>query len=81
MDTIEIFKQASLPIFEVVYETLVESPEEVMLSVQQFLGVEPQSLQSLLVRQNTEKLSSLILNYQTLKNEFKHSEYEYFFDE
>ncbi len=81
LDTVEIFKQASLPIFEVAYETLVESPEEVMLAVQQFLGVKLQALQSLLVRQNTEQLSSLILNYHTLKNEFKHSEYEYFFDE
>jgi LPS sulfotransferase NodH len=79
--TIEMFKQSSLPMFELTYEGLVEFPEDTMFSVQQFLGVKPQTLQSLLVRQNSEKLSTLILNYKSLKNEFEHSEFKHFFDE
>ncbi len=52
-----------------------------MNKVQTFLGVKPQTVASLLKRQNPESVKELILNYEELKSAFKNTDYEIFFEE
>jgi LPS sulfotransferase NodH len=75
-----ILKQYSIPVYNITYEVLDNDPIAVMNGVQRFLGVVPQTVFSLLIKQNPESISELILNYQELKNEFKGSEFECYFE-
>ncbi|MBC7450576.1 MAG: hypothetical protein H7259_03715, partial [Cytophagales bacterium] len=56
------------------------NPRVVMAGVQHFLGVQPKPIVSLLVRQNPEKLHELIEEYAILKEGFKGTAYEGFFE-
>lgn len=76
-----ILKQHKVPVHEIAYEALDSNPVDVMNGIQRFLGVNPQAVFSLLTKQNPEKISELILNYKELKNEFKGSEFESYFEE
>jgi len=80
-DTDALIKEYNSPVFETDYETLIQQPNEVMFSIQKFLGVPQHTPQSLLQRQNAEPLSVLIENYDYLKASFSGTEFELFFDE
>ena len=79
-DTDIILRQYNIPVFEVDYDELDKHPTEVMEKVQNFLEVKKQATFSLLTKQNPEKISELILNYQELKSAFKGTEYESYFE-
>lgn len=49
------------------YEELEKNPEAVFLQIQQFLGVSPKSISSLLNRQDPEPTAKLLLNYEELR--------------
>lgn len=75
----EMFKDH--PNMTIYYEELVESPEETVSKVTDFLGLGPCQPSTYLVRQNPEKASDLIENYKELKEYFSGSPWESFFDE
>jgi hypothetical protein len=52
---------------EIAYEDLTENPQKTLSRVQEFLNVKPRNLFTLLKKQNTDSLESLILNYDDLK--------------
>jgi LPS sulfotransferase NodH len=56
------------PLLEVAYEDLVENPQPVLKSIQQFLGVKPKTLFTLLKQQNPGSVASLITNYDEVRN-------------
>lgn len=56
------------PLLEVAYEDLVQNPQPVLKSVQQFLGVKPKALFTLLKQQNPGSVESLITNYDEVKD-------------
>lgn len=56
------------PLLEVAYEDLVENPQPVLKSIQQFLGVKPKTLFTLLKQQNPGSVASLITNYDEVKD-------------
>lgn len=74
----EMFKDH--PIITIYYEELVENPEETVSKVTDFLGLPPCHTSTYLVRQNPEKTSDLIDNYEELKDRFSGSPWESFFD-
>jgi LPS sulfotransferase NodH len=79
-ETEVILKHYNIPVYTIEYEALDTNPIAVMNGVQEYLGVVPQTVFSLLTKQNPERISELILNYQELKNEFKGSEFESYFE-
>lgn len=56
------------PLLEVAYEDLVQNPQPILNSIQQFLGVKPKALFTLLKQQNPGSVASLITNYDEVKN-------------
>jgi LPS sulfotransferase NodH len=80
-ETNAILKQYNIPIYEIDYEILDVDPTPVMEGVHKFLEVSSQTSFSLLIKQNPEKISDLIVNYNALKDEFKGSQYEQYFEE
>lgn len=50
-------------VIKVTYEELVEYPQQTLLTVQKFLGVEPQNLFTLLMKQSHGPVSTRISNY------------------
>jgi hypothetical protein len=70
-----------VPVYGITYESLVSDPISVMEGVELFLGVEPQIPVSLLVRQNPENMSELIVNYEELKTSFLKTEFEVYFED
>ena len=69
------------PKLTIYYEDLVESPEETVKKVTDFLGLPPCQTRTYLVRQNPENSSDLIENYKELKEGFSGSPWELFFDD
>ena len=80
-DTDAIISEFDVPVFETDYVTLVAEPTETMFAIQKFLGVLQQIPQSLLLRQNAEPLNMLIENYNDLKESFKGTDFEIFFED
>ncbi|MFD1001721.1 sulfotransferase [Ohtaekwangia kribbensis] len=56
------------PLLEVAYEDLVQNPQPVLKSIQQFLGVKPKALFTLLKQQNPGSVESMITNYDEVKD-------------
>lgn len=56
------------PLLEIAYEDLVHNPQPVLNSIQQFLGVKPKVLFTLLKQQNPGSVASLITNYDEVKD-------------
>lgn len=56
------------PLLEVAYEDLVQNPQTILKSVQQFLSVKPKALFTLLKQQNPGSVESLITNYDEVKD-------------
>lgn len=56
---------------EVFYENLIKNKQNELIRIQQFLDVKIETLDTFLIRQNPEKLSDLIINYQELKKNLK----------
>ena len=79
--TNEIFQKYNVTTIEIDYNDIDKYPDQEMNKVQTFLGVKPQTVASLLKRQNPESVKELILNYDELKSAFKNTEYEIFFEE
>jgi len=80
-DTDTISREFNTPVFKTEYETLIEQPNETMYAIQKFLDVPKYMPQSLLLRQNAEPLNLLIENYNDLKESFKGTEFEIFFED
>jgi LPS sulfotransferase NodH len=57
----DLFKNHA--VLEVAYEELAEYPQQTLLTVQTFLGVEPQNLFTLLTKQSHGSVSTRISNY------------------
>ena len=66
---------------EVTYEKLVQNTMEETKPIQQFLGVKPQKLSSLTLKQNRGALPERISNYYELKEKFEDSPWSNFFNE
>ncbi|NEQ73522.1 MAG: sulfotransferase [Okeania sp. SIO2C9] len=64
---------------EVIYEKLVQDTVQETRRMQDFLGVKPQKLYSLTLKQNQGTLSERISNYYELKEKFKDSPWIKFF--
>lgn len=62
------------------YEDLLEAPEQQFKAIQQFLGVTPRPLYSLLEVQNPAPLSALLSNYEEIKLFLKGNKWEVFLD-
>jgi LPS sulfotransferase NodH len=56
------------PLLEVAYEDLAQNPRPILESVQEFLGVRPRTLFTLLKQQNPGSVASLITNYDEVKD-------------
>jgi LPS sulfotransferase NodH len=70
------------PKIDVFYEDLINRNHHDLLGdIQNFLDVKEKNLKTNLVRQNPEKLSDLISNYNELKEAFVGGYWEYFFQE
>ena len=69
------------PLLTVHYEDLVESPEANFREISDFLGVRYVQPQTSLRKQNPEKLSDLLANYDELKDAFTGTEWQPFFEE
>ena len=65
----------------VTYESLARNYEEESAKIQQFLGVDIESLQPKTTKQATLPISEAIDNYYELKEKFKNSPWERFFEE
>lgn len=65
---------------DVFYENLIKNQQDELIRIQQFLDVKVETLDTSLIRQNPEKLSDLIINYQDLKENFKGTEWGLFFE-
>lgn len=74
-----IFEKHEL--LEVFYDDLTENPQETMNKVFDFLETQRISISKpALIKQNPEMLNQLITNYESLKQDFKNTEWEHFFD-
>ncbi|HKJ26238.1 MAG TPA: sulfotransferase [Anaerolineales bacterium] len=62
-----------------IYEEMMEDKDALQLSLQEFLGVDFQPLQSHLKKQNKKDISKLIANYAELKAQFAEGEWSEFF--
>lgn len=68
-----VFKKVSL--LELSYENLSQNPQDILPEIQDFIGVQPSPLLSLLQKQNPEPLSELILNYEEVSRTLHHTLY------
>ncbi len=78
-DYCEIFKNQK--ILDVYYEDLVSNPEKTFGRISNFLGVHYLKSETTFKKQNPEKLSELIINYNELKMAFKNTEWSHFFED
>jgi len=67
------------PLLTVWYQELVNEPNETLNKVTAFLGLEPCETRTYLQKQNPEKSSDLIMNFEELKNDFLGTPWELFF--
>ena len=65
---------------ELTYEDLVKDKQEMMTRIFNFLGIENTVAKSRTIKQNSEKLEDLILNYSELKEALEESEWSYLLD-
>lgn len=65
----------------ITYENLLADKHLVLQQLQQFLNLEPQELSSNNQIQNRQSMTDLIVNYRDLREKFRNSEWESFFDE
>jgi LPS sulfotransferase NodH len=72
---------ADNPCLEVNYEDLEKDPQHFTGNITNFLGVENKPLYSRFAKQNTKKMSELILNYSELKEKFSNTRWALFFEE
>ena len=72
----QLFKKASH--FNLNYEELATRPQKTLPLVQEFLQLTPAPVFSLLQKQNPEPLSTLVLNYSTIKRNLQGTPYETF---
>ena len=68
-------------IISVVYEDLDDNKQEEMNRLYNELGLEEMEVSTFMKKQNSEKLSELILNYSELKQDFNGTKWEYLFTE
>ena len=69
------------PLMPVYYENLVEEPEAIFEEISGFLGVRYVQPQTPLKKQNPEKTSELVVNFEELKDAFTGTEWQPFFEE
>ena len=62
------------------YEDIVDSPVNFFIDISNFLNLPVQKLNTKLKKQNPEKLSELIINYEELKKKFGKTEWGHFFE-
>jgi len=72
-----IFKER---IIEVVYEDFINNKNKTLLTIQEFLEINPFVLKTDLKKNIGGKLSEMIINYEELKVNFKNTEYEKYFE-
>lgn len=65
---------------EVTYEALASDPASISRSIQEFLGVDPHPTRTPLRRQNPERTSELLENYEELREAFASTEWASLFD-
>ncbi len=65
---------------DIFYEDLAADKNFETNRVLKFLGLKDANLESNHVKQNNQSLSDLISNYSDLKNKFKNTEWEIFFE-
>jgi len=66
---------------DVYYEDLAADKNPETDKIQEFLGLEPETLSCDFVKQNMQSLSELISNYSDLKEKFENTEWEIFFED
>lgn len=69
------------PTLEIYYEDLVDSFKNEMTKIQQFLGIEPQMLTPVTMKQANQPLAEAIENYEELKLAFKGTQWSSYFIE
>ena len=69
------------PLLNVFYEDLVKEPEELFKKITRFLGVCYIPPSTDLQKQNSEKTTELLINFDELKSHFANTEWQQFFDE
>lgn len=74
-------KLAGKEIINVYYEDIIRGNSKGMDKVCNFLGIKPLKLKTVLKKQNPEKTSNLISNYDELKEYFRNTEWETLFVE
>lgn len=67
-------------IIDVFYEDLCKNQQEELKRILSFLGVSYRRLTCPLKKQNTRRLRDVILNYDELKTQFRHTKWKNFFD-
>lgn len=67
---------SSHPFLEISYEELVSERNLTMEKVFHFLDVIPRSTRSNFIKQNTESIDNLVINYEELRNKLKGTEFE-----
>jgi hypothetical protein len=65
--------------FEVIYEDFIRDGK-ILQNVQDFIGVEPKQLESEINKNKGGELSDMILNFNDLKEYYKSTEYELYFE-
>lgn len=71
----------NIKIMDCFYEDLAESPDAETGKVLKFLGLKPVALSCDLAKLNTKRLSETIGNYHQLKNQFKETDWETYFED
>lgn len=72
-------KIQDLDVLKVTYESMLRDKEQTLSMIQDFLGLERQSLTTSLRKQQGRELKEVIENYDELKERFQGSEWEHFF--
>jgi LPS sulfotransferase NodH len=67
-------------VLDIYYEDLTRDSNEEMAAVQEFLGLDPETLPARTVRQQTRPLSQVVTNYEELRTRFKATEWSNLFD-
>ncbi len=70
----------SKPMVEIYYEDLVSNPQDEFQKITNMLNLKPCKLKTAYRKQNPEKMSELISNYESIKRSFTDTEWSQFFD-
>ena len=68
-------------LISIFYEDLSKDPNSVLTKVQKFLGVENKKLYSNLKKQSSKSLSESIINYKSLKEKFRKTKWNIYFED